>query len=245
MIHAPARPLIALALAAAVAVSACGPTAGPIMPFGGPTQAPSVAPSDAPSDVPASRPAGGIPDSCPKSARAPLAADATATVTLATEKGDIVIEVKGSLAPNATGNFVALAECGFYDGVVFHRLVPGFVIQGGDGENGRQPNVDPNLVGTGGPGYTITDDPVTTPYARGTVAMARTPAPNSQGSQFFIVLDDQARAALESANTYAILGTVVSGMDVVDTIAAMPNSGSPANAALEPVAITRATVSRP
>jgi len=95
------------------------------------------------------------------------------------------------------------------------------------------------------PGYTIADDPVSTPYGRGTVAMARTPEPNSQGSQFFIVLDDQARSALEAANTYAILGTVSAGMDVVDAIAAMPNSGPPANEALEPVAITAATVSRP
>jgi cyclophilin family peptidyl-prolyl cis-trans isomerase len=173
-----------------------------------------------------------------------MAADATAKVTLATEKGDIVIEVKGSLAPNATSNFVALAECGAYSGVVFHRLVPGFVIQGGDVQYGKAP-MDPALVGTGSPGYTITDDPVTTPYRRGTVAMARTPAPNSADSQFFIVLDDGARAALESANTYAILGTVVSGMDVVDTIAAMPNSGGQENRALEPVAITKATVSRP
>jgi cyclophilin family peptidyl-prolyl cis-trans isomerase len=75
--------------------------------------------------------------------------------------------------------------------------------------------------------------------------MARTPAPNSQGSQFFIVLDDQAAAPLESYNTYAILGSVTSGMDVVDAIAAMPNSGEPANQALEPVAITTATVTRP
>jgi len=239
MTPAPIRRLVAFGLLAAAAVSACagGPTAAPIMPSGGPTQAPSVAPG--------SQPAGGIPDSCPKSAPAPLAADATAKVTLATEKGDIVIEVKGSLAPSATGNFVALVECGYYDGVVFHRLVPGFVIQGGDGEFGRARNVDPKRVGGGGPGYTITDDPVTTPYGRATVAMARTRAPNSQGSQFFIVLGDGAKDALEQANTYAILGTVVSGMDVVDTIAAMPNSGGEANQALEPVAITKATVSRP
>jgi cyclophilin family peptidyl-prolyl cis-trans isomerase len=123
--------------------------------------------------------------------------------------------------------------------------VPGFVIQGGDVENGRKPDVDPSLVGTGGPPYRISDDPVTTPYGRGTVAMARTPAPNSQGSQFFIVLDDGARAPLESANTYAILGTVSEGMDVVDAIAAGENSGEPANQALEPVAITGATVERP
>jgi len=235
MNHAPHRRLVAIAVVAAVALAACGPAASPIMPSGGPTEAPT--------QPAASQPAGGIPADCPTSAPAPLGADETATVTLATDKGDIVVEVKGSLAPNATGNFVALAECGAYDGVVFHRLVPGFVIQGGDVQYGRTP-MDPELVGTGGPGYTITDDPVTTPYGRGTLAMARTPAPNSQGSQFFVVLDDQAKAALESANTYAILGTVVSGLDVVDAIAAMPNSGEPANQALEPVAITKATVSR-
>ncbi|MDA8201335.1 MAG: peptidylprolyl isomerase [Chloroflexi bacterium] len=244
MTLAPARRLAALAAATALLAAACGSSASPIQPAGSPSGTPASPPASAPASAPAS-PAGGIPAGCPTSAPPPLAADATAKVTLETEKGTIVIDVKGSLAPNATGNFVALAACGFYDGVVFHRLVPGFVIQGGDGEYGRKPNVDASLVGTGGPGYTITDDPVTTPYGRGTVAMARTPAPNSEGSQFFIVLDDQARPALESANTYAILGTVSSGMDVVDAIAAMPNSGTPANQALEPVAVTKATVSRP
>jgi len=228
---------VAAGLALALAGCSGGATARPILPSGAPAQTPTGAP--------ASQPAGGVPAGCPTSAPAPLAAGASATVTLATEQGDIVVEVKGALAPNATANFVALAACGFYDGVVFHRLVPGFVIQGGDGEFGRKPNVDPALVGTGGPGYTIPDDPVTATYGRGTVAMARTPAPNSEGSQFFIVLDDAARPALESANTYAILGTVSKGMDVVDAIAAMPNSGQPANQALQPVAITKATVTGP
>jgi cyclophilin family peptidyl-prolyl cis-trans isomerase len=234
---APHPRLVALLAVAALAAAACtgGSTAAPILPSGVPTEAPAT-------EVPAT---GGYPSGCPTEAPAPLGAGDTATVTLATEKGDIVIAVDGALAPNATGNFVALAECGAYDGVVFHRLVPGFVIQGGDVENGRKPNVDPGLVGTGGPPYRITDDPVTTPYGRGTVAMARTAEPNSQGSQFFIVLDEAARAPLESYNTYAIIGTVTEGMDVVDAIAAMPNSGEPANQALEPVAITGATVTRP
>jgi cyclophilin family peptidyl-prolyl cis-trans isomerase len=174
-----------------------------------------------------------------------MAAADTATVTLATVEGNIVIKVTGSLAANATGNFVALAACGFYDGVVFHRLVPGFVIQGGDGQYGRAPNVDAAQVGTGGPGYSITDDPVTTPYKRGTVAMARSSKPNSQGSQFFIVLSDGAAGALAAANTYAIIGEVTSGMDAVDAIGAMPNSGEPKNAALGPLPITKATVTRP
>jgi cyclophilin family peptidyl-prolyl cis-trans isomerase len=228
--------LAALVAFAAFAAAACtgGSSAAPILPSGVPTEPP-----------PTGVPTAGYPDGCPTAPPAPLGADETATVTLETEQGNIVIEVDGALAPNATGNFVALAACGAYDGVVFHRLVPGFVIQGGDVENGRAPDIDPSQVGTGGPPYRITDDPVTTPYGRGTVAMARTPAPNSQGSQFFIVLEDAARAPLESANTYAILGTVTEGMDVVDAIAAMPNSGEPANQALEPVAITGATVERP
>jgi cyclophilin family peptidyl-prolyl cis-trans isomerase len=169
-----------------------------------------------------------------------MAADATATVTLATEKGAIVIEVKGSLAPNAAGNFVALAECGFFDGVVFHRLMPGFVIQAGDGEFGRKPNVDSGRVGTGSPGYSFADDPVTTPYVRGTVAMANS-GPNTNGSQFFICLADLSSLP----PSYSVFGTVTSGMEVVDAIAAMPNTGGQEGRALEPVAITKATVSRP
>ena len=98
----------------------------------------------------------------------------------------MAITVDADLSPIAAGNFVALAGCGFYDGVVFHRVVPGFVIQGGD----------PTGTGTGGPGYEIQDEPVTATYGRGTVAMARTSAPNSVGSQFFVVLDDGAREAL-------------------------------------------------
>ena len=223
------RPL-ALAGVVAVLVGACSGTATPVPPIAAPSAAASA---DAGSTA------------CPTSAPAPMAAGDTATVTLATSKGDIVIKVTGSLAPNATGNFVALAACGFYDGVVFHRLVPGFVIQGGDGQYGRTPNVDTTQVGRGGPGYTITDDPVTATYKRGTVAMARSSQPNSQGSQFFIVLSDGAAPALSSANTYAIMGEVTAGMDVVDAIAAMPNSGEPDNAALDPLPITKATVARP
>ncbi len=185
------------------------------------------------------------PAGCPTSQPPALSAGEKRLVSAETPKGTIEIEIDADLSPIATGNFVALAECGYYDGVVFHRLVPGFVIQGGDGQYGRAPNVDPNLVGTGGPGYTIKDEPVTAQYGRGVVAMARTPQPDSQGSQFFIVLDDQARDALQSANTYAIVGHVTKGMDVVDAIAAMPNSGQPNNAALDPVPMTKVTVSKP
>jgi cyclophilin family peptidyl-prolyl cis-trans isomerase len=153
-------------------------------------------------------------------------------VRLTTEQGDIVIGLFTESSPVAAENFLALARSGFYDGTTFHRLVPGFVIQGGD----------PSGDGTGGPGYTIPDEPVVGRYGRGIVAMARTPEPDSQGSQFFIVLDDEAEGALQSARTYAIFGRVVEGMDVVDAIAAMPNSGEPDNRALEPVAITGAAI---
>ena len=229
--------LLALAGVVAVLVGACSGSATPAPPIAAPSAAGPSASAAASADAGST--------ACPTSAPAPMAAGDTATVTLATSKGNIVIKVTGSLAPHATGNFVALAACGFYDGVVFHRLVPGFVIQGGDGQYGRTPNVDITQVGHGGPGYTITDDPVTATYKRGTVAMARSSQPNSQGSQFFIVLSDGAAPALASANTYAIMGDVTAGMDVVDAIAAMPNSGEPDNAALDPLPITKATVARP
>ena len=171
---------------------------------------------------------------CPMSPPAPLEAGEVRTVTIQTDQGEIIMRIDGTLAPNATGNFTTLVECEYYDGLVFHRLVPGFVIQGGD----------PNGDGSGGPGYSIEDDPLTTDYRRGTVAMARTPNPDSQGSQFFIVLSDDADGSLKQAEyPYAILGEVTSGMDVVDAIAAMPNSGGQENAALDPVAMTLVTVS--
>lgn len=168
---------------------------------------------------------------CPTSQPDPLPAGETRTVTIGTDKGSIAIRIEADLSPIAAGNFVALAGCGYYDGVVFHRVVPGFVIQGGD----------PTGSGSGGPGYEIQDEPVTATYSRGTVAMARTPQPNSVGSQFFIVLDDAARASLASANTYQIVGAVSSGMDAVDAIAAAADAELPSN----PVVMTRVTVSNP
>ena len=174
--------------------------------------------------------------SCPSAQPAPLAAGETRTVTIETEKGPIVVKVEGSLSPIAAGNFVALAACGFYDGVVFHRvatLLDGtpFVIQGGD----------PTGTGTGGPGYQIQDEPVTATYRRGTVAMARSAAPNSVGSQFFIVLDDRDREVLESANTYQIVGAVTTGMEAADAIYAAADAELPS----DPVAMTKVTVANP
>ena len=239
-------------LAVAVLVAACtGGTASSPNPSAFSYASSSTAPNSAAAALPstgASAPSGssaasaGAPDlsSCPTSQPPAMAASDAKLVTLKTSKGTIVIKVEGALSPIAAGNFVALAQCGYYTGVVFHRLVPGFVIQGGDGTFGREPNLNMTNIGTGGPAYTIQDEPVTSAYTRGAVAMAKTPAPNSANSQFFIVL-----ANISLSPTYQIFGHVTSGMDVVDAIAAMPNSGGDANTAVNPVAMDSVTVSNP
>ena len=223
----------AIAVPALVAACSSGGGAATVAPA---TPEPSAA---APTSV--ASPVAGYPEGCPTAQPDALGADEKRTVTIATDQGDIEIEIDGGLSPIAAGNFVALAECGFYDGVVFHRVVPGFVIQGGDGQYGRSPDLDPSLVGTGGPPYTIQDEPVTAKYGRGTVAMARTAEPNSVGSQFFIVLDDGAEQALASANTYQIIGSVTSGMEAVDAIAAAADAELPSS----PVVMNDVSVATP
>jgi cyclophilin family peptidyl-prolyl cis-trans isomerase len=206
---------LALALVVALAAGACTGGGSPPSPLVDPTSPPATP---------------GLA-TCPSSQPDPLPAGQLRTVTLETSKGSIVIEIRADLSPIAAGNFVALASCGYYDGIVFHRVVPGFVIQGGD----------PTGSGRGGPGYTISDEPVTAVYGRGTVAMARTAAPDSVGSQFFIVLDDAAREALVYYNTYQIIGTVTSGMEAADAIAADADAELPSN----PIPIDSVTVTNP
>jgi cyclophilin family peptidyl-prolyl cis-trans isomerase len=121
-------------------------------------------------------------------------------VTIATDKGDIVMELDPKLAPTTVNNFVALARRGFYDNVTFHRVVPEFVIQGGD----------PEGSGRGGPGYKFADEPVKGEYTHGAVAMANA-GPDTNGSQFFICIDDCTRK-LDKA--YNLFGYVTDGMDV-------------------------------
>jgi cyclophilin family peptidyl-prolyl cis-trans isomerase len=157
------------------------------------------------------------------------------TATISTELGDITFELYNLSAPVASQNFVNLANAGFYDGLTFHRIVTDFVIQGGD----------PNGNGSGGPGYDIPDEPVVGDYGRGIVAMARSSLPNSAGSQFFIVVDDKAKAALDSAGTYVIFGRVTSGMEVVDEIVAGPKSGPQNDVAVDPVAMDEVTIQGP
>lgn len=224
-------------LMASLLLASCTASAGSI-----PTITPETPAAQTPTPGP-TRSGPTYPPGCPTEQPPALTQDDVRTVSITTSQGDLTIRVEGSLSPIATGNFVALASCGYYDGVVFHRLVPGFVIQGGDGQFGRMPDIYPDRMGTGGPPYRIQDEPVTASYHRGTVAMARTSQPNSAGSQFFIVLTDEGGSRLDSV--YQIIGTVTSGMDTVDAISAMPNSGTPSNTALDPVAMTRVTVSTP
>ena len=166
-----------------------------------------------------------------------------------TDKGVIEIELYVKGAPKAATNFVELARKGYYDGVIFHRIVPGFVLQGGDGQYARLPNLNPEKFGTGGPGFTITDDKVSSTYKRGTLAMANTGAANTGGSQFFIVLSDTNTLA-QTTIGYAIFGSVTTGMDVADKIAQIPVGGAPKNGnapdmALQPAVITSTTVATP
>lgn len=180
---------------------------------------------------------------CPRSQPDALGAGQTRTVTVTTAKGAIVIAIHADWSPIATGNFVTLASCGYYDGVIFYRVARGFVIQGGDGMFGRSPNIYTDLVGSGGVPYTIKDEPVTQKYHRGTVAMARTVQANSVTSQFFIVVDDSAAGPLAGPdhNNYQIIGEVTSGMDAVDKIVASADKEIPTN----PVVMTKVTVSNP
>ncbi len=129
-----------------------------------------------------------------------------------TNQGDIVFELLGNEGPRAASNFVYLASNKFYDGIVFHRVVPGFVVQGGDPQT-KDPTIPSSRLGIGGPGYMFQDDPVNLDYKEGIVAMANA-GPNTNGSQFFIMLADNSLP-----KQYSIFGRVIKGMDVVKKIA--------------------------
>ena len=126
--------------------------------------------------------------------------DALYKVTISTDRGDIVMELDPALAPQTVNNFVHLARDGYYDNLIFHRVVPEFVIQGGC----------PEGSGRGGPGYKFADEPVKAEYTVGAVAMANA-GPNTNGSQFFICIDDCRR---KLAPSYNLFGSVTDGMDV-------------------------------
>jgi cyclophilin family peptidyl-prolyl cis-trans isomerase len=139
---------------------------------------------------------------------------------IATELGTIEADLFTESSPKAAANFVKLAKQGFYDDVIFHRVIPGFMIQGGDGQFGKKATLDKGRVGTGGPGYKFEDEPFKGEYTRGTLAMANA-GPNTNGSQFFVVTAP-ATPHLDGAHTG--FGEVIAGMDVVDAIEGTPTS---------------------
>ena len=156
--------------------------------------------------------------------------------TIEMESGEkIVVELHPEYAPNTVNNFVTLSQKGFYDGVIFHRIVPSFVIQGGD----------PTGTGMGGPGYSIKGEFINNGFdenrlshTRGVISMARSQDKDSGGSQFFIVIDDANGKHLDKE--YAGFGIVTEGMDVVDQIAAVERDSN--DKPIEPVVIKTITI---
>jgi peptidyl-prolyl cis-trans isomerase B (cyclophilin B) len=134
-----------------------------------------------------------------------------ANATIETKFGKIVFKLLSDIAPETVRNFVKLAQAGFYDGTLFHRVIPGFMIQGGDPNTKNQ---DKSKWGFGGPGYTIKAEFNSKSHLRGVVSMARAADPDSAGSQFFIVTSDSPFLDRQ----YTAFGEVVEGIEVADTI---------------------------
>lgn len=185
-----------------------------------PTPAPEPVPEPAnPSSQPEPKPAMetlAFPGVLPES-------ETNVKVRIKTTLGDIVVQLDPKAGPNAASNFVYLVKKGFYDGTIFHRVIPGFMIQGGD----------PTGTGRGGPGYQFANDPVSSSYDKGTLAMANA-GRNTNGSQFFIMVDN-----VPLPPDYSVFGKVVSGQDVADAIAATPrNSQDRPNTEVKMLAVT-------
>jgi peptidyl-prolyl cis-trans isomerase B (cyclophilin B) len=139
----------------------------------------------------------------------------TTTAIIETKFGNITLKFFPDVAPGHVKNFIDLAKKGLYDGTTFHRVIPGFMIQGGD-PNSKDPNKSKH--GQGGPGYTIKAEFNEKPHKRGTLSMARAQSPDSAGSQFFICVKDSSFLDRQ----YTVFGEVESGMEVVDKIVSQP-----------------------
>lgn len=221
--------LLALLLALVLGVAACG---------GGDDSESDATPEPEPPsaaetagceqvEAPAAKGEGDLPK--PK---ARLKAGGTYVATVVTSCGDFTIALDAKQAPRTGGSFKYLADKGFYDGLTFHRIVAGFVIQGGD----------PKGDGTGGPGYTVVEKPPGgLAYAKGVVAMAKGGAepPGASGSQWFVVTAEDAQLPPD----YALLGKVSEGQDVVDKIGAVPTT--PDEQPTDPVVIRSVKVTGP
>jgi cyclophilin family peptidyl-prolyl cis-trans isomerase len=150
--------------------------------------------------------------------------DKTYIATMETSAGTMVLELLPQEAPMTVNNFVFLANEGFYEDVIFHRVIEGFMIQGGD----------PTGTGAGGPGYRFEDEPVQRPYTRGTLAMANA-GPNTNGSQFFIM-----HADVPLPPAYTIFGSLIEGEEVLDAIATAATG--PNDRPADPVVIDSVTI---
>jgi peptidyl-prolyl cis-trans isomerase B (cyclophilin B) len=223
-------PLALIALLAIFALAACGDDDSDS--GGGSNGGAETAASDdggsggecAEVEAPKAKPDGGA-----TKPKAKLDPAKTYAVTFETSCGDFTVKLDVKGAPSTAASFESLASSGFFDDTVFHRIVPGFVIQGGD----------PTGTGMGGPGYTTVDKPApTATYTRGVVSMAKTAAekPGTAGSQFYVVTAPDAGLPPE----YAIVGEVSEGMDTVERIEAL---GQPDEQPSRPVVIEKATVS--
>ena len=146
------------------------------------------------------------------------------SASIVTSAGTLTAELFAAEAPRTVNNFVFLAREGFYQGVIFHRVIDGFMIQGGD----------PTGTGTGGPGYRFADEPVTRKYLRGTLAMANA-GPNTNGSQFFVMHADYGLPP-----SYTIFGKLTAGEEVVDAIATAPKGAQ--DRPRDPVRIESVTI---
>jgi cyclophilin family peptidyl-prolyl cis-trans isomerase len=146
------------------------------------------------------------------------------SATIDTSVGQMTADLLVTDAPQTVNNFVFLARDGFYDGAIFHRVIPGFMIQGGD----------PTGTGRGGPGYKFNDEPVSRRYDRGILAMANA-GPNTNGSQFFVM-----HANYNLPPNYTIFGKLTSGEDTLDKIAAAPTGAQ--DRPTEPVTINKVTI---
>jgi peptidyl-prolyl cis-trans isomerase B (cyclophilin B) len=157
-----------------------------------------------------------------------------AEVIIETKFGKIVFKLLPESAPETVRNFAKLAESGFYDGALFHRVIPSFMIQGGD-PNTKKP--DKSRWGLGGPGYTIKAEFNSRSHLRGIVSMARATDPNSAGSQFFIVTTDSTFLDRQ----YTVFGEVIEGMSVADSIVNQPRDRN--DCPLQDVQMLKVTVS--
>ncbi len=152
-------------------------------------------------------------------------------------QGEIRIALQPELAPRHVANFIALADAHFYDGTTFHRVIPNFMIQGGD-PNSK--DADPKNDGTGGPGYRVKAEFSAAPHSPGVVSMARSADPDSAGSQFFIMTRGSESWRPQLDRQFSVFGHVLEGQDVVDRISRVPRDA--ADRPLENVVVESVTI---